>query len=168
MSSFSPDIEELLGPAPVESDLVSESELADLLGVTDRNVRELAADGVIERRGDRPAVYSRRQAVRAYCARLRDQGRRRGTVDPEMRAAKVRLAKEQADKLELANAIARREFLPANEVADGWASILRDVRAAFLALPSRLQQRLPHLTAHDVQTVDSEIRDILGELAHGS
>jgi phage terminase Nu1 subunit (DNA packaging protein) len=99
---------------------------------------------------------------------LRDQVRSRGATDPELRAAKVRLAKEQGDKLELANAIARREFLPASEVADGWASILRNVRAAFLALPSRLQQRLPHLTAHDVRTVDSEIRDTLGELADGT
>lgn len=165
-SPFPPDVEELLGDLSAPSDLVSEDDLADLLGVTARNVRELVADGVIERRG--PAQYSQRQAVRAYCARLRDQGRRRGTADPELRAEKIRMAKEQADKLELANAISRREFLPASEVETTWATILREVRAGLLALPSRLPQLLPHLTPHDVRTIDTEVRGVLEERARAS
>ena len=36
-----------------------------------------------------------------------------------------------------------------------------------LAVPSRVQQRLPHLTAHDVSELDREIRDVLAEVGGG-
>jgi len=32
-----------------------------------------------------------------------------------------------------------------------------------LAIPARVQQRLGHLTAHDVQMIDREVRDALEE-----
>ena len=43
--------------------------------------------------------------------------------------------------------------------------MLRTVRAGMLAVPSRAQQQLPHLTPHDVAQIDSEIRAALIELA---
>jgi phage terminase Nu1 subunit (DNA packaging protein) len=158
---YAADIEDLLG----DSDLISETDLAILLSVTAQNIRALVADGIIKRRGR--GLYGQTQAVQSYCARLREQARKRGTADPELRAEKIRIAKEQADKLELANAAARRELLPAVEVENSWAGTLREIRAAFLALPGRLQQRLPHLTAHDARTIDGEIRAVLAELAGG-
>ena len=33
------------------------------------------------------------------------------------------------------------------------SDVLRGVRAAMLAVPSRVAQRLPHLTAHDVAEI---------------
>lgn len=87
------------------------------------------------------------------------------SADPTLLAETRALKREQRVKLEIANAKARGELLPTAEVEKEWASILRDVRAAMLALPSRLQQKLPHLTAHDVATIDREIRDALAELA---
>jgi phage terminase Nu1 subunit (DNA packaging protein) len=93
---------------------------------------------------------------------------RGATANPDLLAEKIRLAKEQADKTALANAKARGELLPAAEVEREWAAILRDVRAAMLALPSRLQQKLPHLSAHDVAMIDREIRDVLAELGNSA
>jgi phage terminase Nu1 subunit (DNA packaging protein) len=43
--------------------------------------------------------------------------------------------------------------------------VLRTVRAGMLAVPSRVQQRLPHLIAHDVAQIDREVRDVLAEIA---
>jgi phage terminase Nu1 subunit (DNA packaging protein) len=39
------------------------------------------------------------------------------------------------------------------------------LRAGMLAIPSRAAQRLPHLTAHDVAEIDSEVRGVRAELA---
>jgi phage terminase Nu1 subunit (DNA packaging protein) len=36
-----------------------------------------------------------------------------------------------------------------------------------LAVPSRVQQRLPHLTAHDVAEIDREVRAMLTQLSVG-
>ena len=79
----------------------------------------------------------------------------------------TRQAKAAAEKLELQNAVARREMVRAADVESAWAGVLRDVRAAMLAIPSRVQSRIPRLTAHDVSELDLEIREALAEMAGG-
>ena len=90
---------------------------------------------------------------------------RSATTDPRYLAEKIRLANAQAVKVELQNAQVRNELLSAKDVEAEWSAILRDLRAAMLAVPSRVQQRLPHLSAHDVSEIDREIRDALAGLA---
>jgi phage terminase Nu1 subunit (DNA packaging protein) len=51
-----------------------------------------------------------------------------------------------------------------NAVEREWTSILAQVRAALLAVPSRVAQRLPRVTAHDVSEIDAEIRAVLAEI----
>jgi phage terminase Nu1 subunit (DNA packaging protein) len=76
----------------------------------------------------------------------------------------VQLIREQANREAPCNAALRRELLPAAEVEAVWAATLTGLRARLLALPSRAQQRLGHLTAHDVVALDREVRDALTEL----
>lgn len=143
---------------------INTDELADLLDLSTNRVLELVRARHIPRvaRGH----YNRRDAVRAYCNYVRKHPTGRGSSDPAYTAAKTRAAEAQAEKLETANALARRELVPAVEIEREWAAVLRDVRAAMLALPSRVQQRLSHLTAHDIATMDREIRDALQEAAN--
>lgn len=152
-------------PPPVgEGDsLISEADLCTLLGANSRAIRGLARDGILKRHGR--AMYRRNEAVRAYCDHLRERATRKASTDPEYRAERTRAVREQADKLALLNAAKRRELIPAVEIEAAWAGILRDVRAAMLALPSRLSQSLAHLTPHDLSVIDREIRDALKELA---
>ena len=77
------------------------------------------------------------------------------------RQPKIRLAKTNAEKAEPPNAKARSELIPAVEVEREWAAVLRSVRAAMLALPSRVAQRLGHPSPHDVAEIDREVRDAL-------
>ncbi len=58
----------------------------------------------------------------------------------------------------------RGSLLEAEAVEHEWSDVLRTVRAGMLAVPSRVAQRLPHLTAHDVSEIDSEIRAVLAEI----
>jgi terminase small subunit / prophage DNA-packing protein len=60
----------------------------------------------------------------------------------------------------------RRELVPATEVEAEWSGVLRTVRAGILAVPSRVQQRLPHLTPHDVAEIDAEVRAALAEIGN--
>ncbi len=79
---------------------------------------------------------------------------------------RARLAKEQADAAEIKNAILRKELVHASDVEREWASVLRKVRSGVLAVPSRVRQLLPHLTPHDVEAIDNELRCALEDLAH--
>jgi len=141
---------------------VTTADLADLLGISTRMVTQLAQRGTIRRL--QAGVWPARESVRSYCAHLRDGAAGR-TDSTSLTAERVRVATAQADALEMKNAVARRLMIPAREVESEWSSILRGVRVAVLAIPSRVQQRLHHLTSTDVAAIDREIRDALTEIA---
>lgn len=159
--------DDLLGDIDaIGRELVTESELAAFWAVTPRQVSGLASEGAIEKYDSRR--FDRQDATRGYIRKLIKQANHRTTADPELRDEKLRLAKEQADKLEISNAESRRELVSAKSVEHAWTAILRDVRAGMLAVPGRLQSQLPHLTAHDVRTIELEIKSALKELADGN
>lgn len=156
-------------PAGANSDLlpavITADQLGALLGVSGRVVRELAQRQIISRASK--GVYPTHASVAAYCAHLREQAAgRSGSVS--LTSERVRVTTAQAEKLEMANAAARGELIPAREVTATWASILRDVRSAMLAVPNRCGSLLPHLTPHDVATLDGEVRNALEALSNGN
>jgi phage terminase Nu1 subunit (DNA packaging protein) len=59
----------------------------------------------------------------------------------------------------------RRQFLDAEETERAWMGFLGDVRNGVLAVTSRVRAQLPHLTAHDAQVIDREIREALTAIA---
>lgn len=145
---------------------MTEAELAAFLGIGTSRVRTLARDGDLVKvsRGR----FDVRASLAGYLARLRDGAVKAGPQTDELKAEKLRLAREQADKLELANAAARGDLVRAADVEREWANVLRDVRSTVLAVPSRVGSKLAHLTAHDVSEIDSEIKAALEGLANGN
>lgn len=165
MNAYDADIEAVLGGGPETpaGDTVSAADLAEWLNLSPARIYALAREGVIPRTDGR---FDLQAAVRAYVEHLRAGQRGRLSSDPDLNAEKLRLARANAEKIELANAKTRAALVPVAEVESAWASVLRDVRAAMLAIPARVQQRLGHLTAHDVQMIDREVRDALEEASH--
>lgn len=155
------DFDALLGAdsRPVSG---SAEELAELLGISARAVREHATRGIIVKLSK--GAYDVPASVRAYCAHLREQAAGR-TGSASLTAERIRATKAQADTAELKNAALRGELVRASEVQSTWAGILRDVRAALLAVSARCGATLPHLTPHDVAEIDQHIRDTLTEIA---
>lgn len=145
-------------------DQVRAIELAEWLGVSERAVADYAHRGIITRCGR--AVFPLKESIRSVCHHFREAASARGATSGGLTAQRERIAREQADKLEMQNAASRREMLPAKAVADEWASVLRMVRSRMLASPSRIQQKLGHLSAHDVAIIDREMRDALEELSN--
>lgn len=146
-----------------------EPELAAFLGLSASRVRTLSRDGVFVRTA--PGRYDVGQSVRNYVARLRESAERAGrptTATDELKAEKLRLTRAQADKEETRVKREAAELVSAEAVTREWAGILRDLRNALLAVPSRCGAVLPHLTATDTATLDREIRKALEGVAHGN
>lgn len=165
MKTFTdPDMEMafLMGEDP-EPETVTAADLSEWLNLSPARIHALAREGVIPRTDGR---FDLQAAVRAYVERLRAGQKGRQSTNPDLNAERLRLARANAEKIELANAKTRAALVPVPEVEAAWASVLRDVRAAMLAIPARVQQRLGHLTAHDVQSIDREVRDALEEASH--
>jgi len=157
------DVDALIGGS-FESDSVSAADLGDFVGLSVRTVRELSERGVIQRCG--PNRFRLRDSVRAYCASLRETASGR-SKNANLTAEKLRYETARADAQELKNAAMRGQLVPVGEVERAWSAILRDVRAAMLAIPARIQQQVGTLTAQDVDTIDREIRNALEETANG-
>ncbi|SLN77645.1 hypothetical protein [Roseisalinus antarcticus] len=147
------EFEALVGN-PFDVKRVTAGELAEWLGVTANRVSALARDGVLPRNDDK--TFLLRPSIRAYCehARAGAMGRR---ADGEMAAEKIRLAREQADKIAFANARARGELMDSREVATAWRGVVVDLRAALLAVPSRVAARLG-MDRAEAAALDAEIR----------
>lgn len=143
---------------------VSAKDLANVLGVKDRTVRDFADRGLVIRAGR--GRYRLVASVRSYCEHLRATASGRGGEDEAktLTAERTRLAREQADQTALKNAALRRDLVPAAEVEREWSEILRRVRSGCMAIPSRIRQSLTHLTAYDVQAIDAEVRVVLAEI----
>ena len=111
-------------------------------------------------------TYVVERSLRRYCSHLRDlvTGRGGESAIASVTVERDRLAKAQADLAEAKGRRLRRELVPAADVESEWSSILRTVRAGMLAVPPRVQQKLPHLTTHDATVIDAEVREVLTEV----
>jgi terminase small subunit / prophage DNA-packing protein len=99
-------------------DSVSAEVLAKWCGLSSTNVASYARRGVMVRAGR--GTFDLEQSIRGYCQHLREQasGRKQGDTPSVERA---RLAKAQADNVELRNAIKRGELVDA-EASPVWSS----------------------------------------------
>jgi len=147
----------------------SATELARLFSATVQTITKLAREGIVVRKGR--GKYDREKSITNYICHLRDTAAGRGGASAveSLSDERARLAKEQADHAALKNAQMRKELLPASEVEATWSGFVTDARALLLAVPTRVQQRLPHLTSHDVAEIEAEQREALKALgSYGS
>lgn len=158
-------IAELVGPEwadPVDApEAVTAAELGVWLGLSPNRVHALGRDGVLPRTADK--TYPLRASVRAYADHARQLAKGKAS-DADLAAEKVRLAREQADKIAFANARARGELLDSREVATAWRGVVVDLRAAMLAVPSRVAARLG-LDRKTTAALDREVRDAMETIA---
>ncbi len=124
-------------------------------------IRNFVDRGVIAKIGR--GKYKLVESVRLYTEHLRGVASGRGGEDGvlDLTAERARHAKEQADNLALKNAALRRDLVPVADVEREWITIGRQIRSGVMAVPSRVRQSLPHLTAYDSDVIDREIRDAL-------
>jgi len=81
-----------------------------------------------------------------------------GAVDPEdYEAQRTRLTKEQADQLEMKNAVMRREQAPVELLQWALDELSQRVSAILGAIPSKVKKRVPSLTAGEMTNITREI-----------
>ena len=138
------------------------SRLATLLGISQRNVLDLAARDVIKR-GSSRGGYLLVSSIQGYCAHLRNLAQGMGGEAAVAEAAKQRakLAKAQAELAAAKAEKMRGEVVPVADVEREWTGRLRALRARILAVGDKLR----HLPAKDHINVMTELRAALTELA---
>jgi phage terminase Nu1 subunit (DNA packaging protein) len=142
--------------------IVKANELATIFGVTTRTISDWVKRGVIRKLAK---GFDRDDATRRLVKHLLTELKRRG-IDKPTNSAQV----ERGNYYRIQAAIAQQKLdIQSEKLVDGdemfrrFGEELRIQRTYFLGFASRMAQKLPHLSAHDIATIDKEMRDFLNE-----
>lgn len=144
-------------------------DFAKLVNYSPGRVTQLIKQGLPVEPDGRVPVAEARLWILENVKPVHKRPSRQGALDlsrPAILSERDRLAHEQANHVALKNAAMRRELVAAAEVEREWAGMIRQARSALLAVPSRLRQLIPGLSADEVAMIDAELRRVLEELAH--
>jgi phage terminase Nu1 subunit (DNA packaging protein) len=142
---------------------ISTAEFIEMTGISRPRLSDLVARKVIpqEARGRFPHP----DAIRAYCKYMSERSAGRG--ESELSRARTRLADAQREAIEHKSAIARGEYLLTSYVRDRWDTAAGLIRADVLASASAIGSAIPHLSRHDIETIDNILRAALTHAADG-
>ncbi|WP_371055733.1 DNA packaging protein [Rhodosalinus sp. K401] len=143
------------------------ADLCELLRLSPAALSGLVKRGIAVKMGR--DAYDLRETVGNYAEHLRGIASGRGgeAETLTLTGERARLARAQAEAVEMKNAVARGELVPAEEVARGWSDTLRRVRSRILAVPSRVRQAV-ELEPEAVTLIDRELREALTELGQAA
>lgn len=128
----------------------TQAEFGDLVGMSQQNVSALTARGVLVP-GDSVAVW-----LLAYCGSLRDAAAGRDADSP-LATERARLASAQAERVEMANLVMRKQMAPASLLEEVLAAIARQIATRLNAIVPRLRVRCPNLPVEALRLIEEEI-----------
>lgn len=131
----------------------SQAEIAEHLDISERRVRELATEWAIDSRAITLGEWRLR-----YLRKLREEAAGRAAIgDLDLVTERARLAKVQADRIEMQNAITRNELAPVDQLEEVLTRTGSRVARLLDTIPGELRRRCPQLSAADIDTIAATI-----------
>jgi len=146
-----------------ENETISAAELADILGVSKKTIASWATSGIVVRKAH--GEYDFRESVKSFAKHMRDRGSGDATAVTAVATERGALLRVQRQRAELELAREEGQLLKLADVEAHWCSILRTLRSACLAIPTRVASRVSGLNREVVHEIDQEIRLALTEMA---
>ena len=143
----------------------SKRDLSVLLDLSIRSLTDLAATGILVPAA-KNGTFQTGPSVKNYIEKLRKAAANRADEqrnplnDERMHDVRVN---RQISELKLAQL--RGEMLSLDEVTESWSKFAAIIKSAALAIPSKARTQIPHLTAHDAETLKTLMKDMLNDLA---
>lgn len=132
--------------------IVTQVRFGELVGISQPAVSDLLSRGIIQDGG------SAGQWLISYCAHLREQAAgRAASGDLDLATERARLAKEQADKVAMQNAVTRGELAPAYLIEEVLTKVAGRIAGILDAIPGMIRRRVPTLTSDDVDLIAGQI-----------
>lgn len=139
------------------------AELGRIVGLSPRNVADWAARGVLVRSEN--GRYVTVPSIQEYIRVLREQAAGRASGNSELAEEKANNERIKREMAEIKLAQLRGDVLTLDEVVESWTKFALAVKGAVLSLPTKARSTIPHLTAHDGETLKRICRDTLTDLA---
>ena len=94
----------------------------------------------------------------AYIRALREQAAGRAAEGGlDLATARARLAREQADRVAMQNAVTRRELAPVSLIEEVLTKAAARIAGIFDAIPGKVRRRVPKLTTDELELIADEI-----------
>lgn len=134
---------------------VTQSEFGRVIGVSQQTVSDLIARGVLSAGG------SVGDWVLSYCSHLREVAARRATAQGlDLTTERVRLVREQATRVRLANQAKRRELAPVETLERILTEVGTQVALIFAPLPDAIAHRVPQLDPDSIEAARREVEKV--------
>jgi phage terminase Nu1 subunit (DNA packaging protein) len=134
------------------SNTVTQEAFGDLVGISQQTVSELLMRGVLVQGA------SAGEWLRSYTSHLREMAAgRAASGDLDLAGERARLAKAQADRVEMQNAVTRGELAPVVWMEEILCKAASKIAGIFDAIPGMVRRRVPQLTADDIDLIAGEI-----------
>lgn len=127
---------------------MTQADFGSLVGITQPAVSDLQSRGVLAP-GATAGVW-----LLAYTEHLREMAAGRGGEGGlELARERARLAKEQADKVAMQNAVTRGELAPAHVLEEVLARAGARAGRVLETIPGEIKRRAPQLTSDDISAI---------------
>lgn len=131
---------------------VSQSAFGEMVGISQQAVSDLVRRDVFAP-GQAAGIW-----LQSYCFHLREQAAGRAAAgDLDLAAERAALARVQRERIEMQNALTRRELAPIATLELALATIGRKVAAVLESIPVNIKRRSKNLTAEDIEILTTEI-----------
>lgn len=130
----------------------TQKEFGELVGISQPAVSDLIARDVLKA-GDSCSSW-----LLQYCLHLREIAAGRAAAGGlDLAGERARLAKEQADRVSMQNAVTRRELAPAYLIEEVLAKAGARASKILDTIPGMIKRRVPALTSADINAIAEEI-----------
>lgn len=130
----------------------TQSDFADLIGVGPPAVTKMVRSGVLR------ADVTLAEWLLDYCSHVREQAAgRQAQTDGSLTAERARLAKEQADRIEMQNAVTRKVLAPVTLVEEVLAKAGSRVAGILDGIPGVIRRREPSTSDATLLIVEEEV-----------
>src|SRR5215212_1902781 len=156
----------VLGLAELEHAVIHRNELAQLLGLQSPQMLDVHAREGHLVRDDKNGWFKLAASIKAMAEHQRSVAakHRSGDGKHDVAAESAQLKSAQRRLTELRIKEMERDLVSATEALSVWGDFAKDVRAMFLAVPSRVAGELPHMVPSEVEILKRVSRDMLAYL----
>lgn len=145
-------------------EISSQTEMAKLLDCSSKSITEYNNEGLMVKAPGRGRYYTQ-QSMNNVLKKFRDaaRGQRNTTTSYQIERTKTESIRRQKEEILLAQA--KGTMLTLDEVVENWTNFGRIIKVRVMGLPTKLRATIPHLTDHDGETIRTECREMLSEMA---
>lgn len=132
--------------------VVTQEVFGEMVGIAQQTASDLMARGILVE-GATAGEW-----LKSYCSNLREMAAGRAASGGlDLATERARLAKEQADKVAMQNAVARGELAPVALIEEVLCKAASKTAGIFDAIPGMVRRRVPRLNADDIDLIAGEI-----------